>query len=48
MGERLAKKIRKAAKQRDREILPELKAFINTQPLRERLQFALKIIQGKF
>ena len=48
MNGRLAKKLRKNARERDREILPELKSFINIQPFKERLRFAWKILRGQF
>ena len=48
MNQKLAKKLRKLARQRDEDILPELKAFINLQPFSKRLSIAIRIIKGKF
>jgi len=52
MNGRMARKIRKEAKRaalaRDKVIIPELKAFINSQKLGARLYIALRIIMRRF
>ena len=48
MNGRLAKKIRREARKRDREILPELKDFLNHLSFGERVKVALRIIGGRF
>lgn len=44
----LAKKLRREARKRDRQILPELKEFLNNLSFAERLKVAYRIIRKKF
>jgi len=48
MNGSLAKKIRKETRKRDRQILPELKQFINDLDILERLKIAFRIMRGRF
>lgn len=52
MNGRLAKKIREQAQaaslKRDAKILPELKGFINSQRLGDRIKIAWRILMGRF
>jgi len=48
MNGRLAKKLRKLARERDKLILPELKSFINGLGFFERLKVAFRILRRKF
>jgi hypothetical protein len=48
MNGRLAKRLHKEARKRDREIFPELKEFINRQPFRDRVKIAIRILKGTF
>lgn len=52
MNGRMAKKIRKearaAAKKRDEEIFPEMKIFINSQSLWDRIRLAVRILGRRF
>ena len=44
----VVKKLRRLARERDKQILPELKEFINGQGLGTRFKIAFNIIRGKF
>lgn len=52
MNEKMAKRIRREARkqssQRDLEILPELKQFINEQKFFDRIRICLRILTRKF
>ncbi len=52
MNSRTAKKIRKESRRqslkRDQMLLPELKAFINQQPLWDRIRLAARLLVRKF
>lgn len=48
MSEKMEKKLRRIARKRDKQILPELKAFINELGFWERVRVALRVIRRKF
>lgn len=52
MNGKLAKKIRAAAvkqtAKRDEQLIPELKEYINSLPLKDRIVLAWRMIRGRF
>ena len=48
MNGRMAKKIRKAAKERDKTMMPRLKAFCNKQGFFSRVKLSWRLLLGRF